>query len=135
MIQKLCDDLNEYYTQFNNGDITKPIFIRPIKHDDKLLIDSVVFLNEKDKIQFEELQKNVNSLNAEKAEFLKKQQYDDASFIKKQLIEKIKRMETLMYKGSFLSNKTFSLTQDGVIVYTKRHIIKGKLFKRFFNID
>jgi hypothetical protein len=45
MIQQLCYDLNNYYVKFNKGTIENLIIIRPIKFNDELVNNIIIFDN------------------------------------------------------------------------------------------
>lgn len=134
MLEELCNNLNQYYLQFSKGNIENPLTIRPIRYNDELANDSYVFYNDDDKNKYEELLCELIRLNEVKEQFIKEQQFENASNIKEQIIECINTMEALIHKGSFSSKQIFTLTKDGSIVYINKKVINGSLFKKFFNI-
>ncbi|MFC4232659.1 hypothetical protein ACFOW1_12220 [Parasediminibacterium paludis] len=135
MISKLCNVLNDYYSQFSQGIIDKPINIRPIKWDDVLLNDTLIFLNEQDENKHASLLVTVKHLEAERSLLVKKLEFQNASLITEQKNEYINSIEALMHKGSFASKYMFTLTLDCEIVYTNKHLINGNLFKKFINVS
>jgi hypothetical protein len=134
MLQELCNNLNQYYLQFSKGNIENPLTIRPIRYNDELANDSYVFYNDDDKNKYEELLCELIRLNEVKEQFLKEQQFENASNVKEQIIECINRIEALIHRGSLTSKQIFTLTKDGSIVYINKKVINGSLFKKFFNI-
>ena len=135
MLQELCNNLNQYYLQFSKGNIENPLTIRPIRYNDELANDSYVFYNDADKNKYEELLCELIRLKEAKEQFLKENQFENASRSKEQITECINRMEALIHRGSLTSNQMFTLSKDGSIVYIKKSIIDGNLFKKFFNIN
>lgn len=134
MIQRVCDILNEYHYQFRKGIIENPINIRPMKWDDELLNDIIVFYSENDKNTFNDLKGLMNDLNKETSELVINQNFEKAKGIREQKAEIVNRMGVLIYRGRFNSNKIFSLTKDGVIVYTEKHLMNGELTKKFLEL-
>ncbi|MFC4231960.1 hypothetical protein ACFOW1_08655 [Parasediminibacterium paludis] len=135
MLSHLCDVLNDYYIHFSQGIIKKPINIRPIKWDDQLLNDTIIFLNEQDEKKHVNLLITVKHLETERNLLLKKLEFQNASLINEQKNECINSIEALMHKGSFVSKKMFTLSLNGEIVYANKHLINGNLFKKFIKVS
>ena len=134
MIQQLCNELNKYYAQFNKGEIENSITIRPIKYNDELVNDIIIFFNEKDKNEFEQLLKELNELNVLSQQLAKEQKFEKAGELMKRKAACIDQMERLIYKGSFSSKQMFTVTKNGVIVYIHKRVIDGNLFKKFLDV-
>jgi len=135
MLQKICNDLNEYYIQFSTGVTEKPIGIRPMKWNDELSDDTIVFYTENDRNEFDNLQKLMTNLKLEMIELANKQKFETIGVLQEQKLAYVNMIESLLYRSSFASKNMFALSKEGVILYVKKTVIDGKLFKKFFEIN
>lgn len=135
MLQKICNDLNEYYIQFSTGVTDKPIGIRSMKWNDELSDDTIVFYTENDRNEFDNLQKLMTNLKFEMTELANKQRFETIGVLQEQKQAYINMMESILHRSSFASKNMFSLSKEGVILYVKKTVIDGKLFKKFFEIN
>ena len=52
MLEKICEDLNEYYSQFSTEVTKQPIKISAVKWNDVLINDSIDFFSDEDKERY-----------------------------------------------------------------------------------
>jgi|GEM_PF-4018248 len=135
MLQKICNDLNEYYIQFSTGVTEKPIGIRPMKWNDELSDDTIVFYTENDRNEFDNLQKLMINLKLEMIELANKQKFETIGVLQEQKLAYVNMIESILHRSSFASKNMFALSKEGVILYVKKTVIDGKLFKKFFEIN
>ena len=135
MLQKICNDLNEYYIQFSTGVTDKPIGIRSMKWNDELSDDTIVFYTENDRNEFDNLQKLMTNLKFEMTELANKQRFETIGVLQEQKLAYINMIESILHRSSFASKNMFALSKEGVILYVKKIVIDGKLFKKFFEIN
>ena len=112
MINTICNNLNEYFTQFCNGETEKPIRIRCIKWDDELLDDAIQFYSKEDQVAFTNLHRLLDHCKTDMLEMAKKQNFELISDLKEQSTIYKSNIETILRRSSFASGKTFTLTKE-----------------------
>ena len=128
MLEKICEDLNEYYSQFSTEVTKQPIKISAVKWNDVLINDSIDFFSDEDKERYNSAKR---LLEKHYSDFAKLKNFEKSTIFIDTKDSLIKAMNTSISKCKFSSNKMFALTKDGNIVYPNKWLLNNS----FISID